>query len=44
MAITDRYGYFDVLQTFPGSGKVRLSWSYPDGERIFSRTVVIALR
>lgn len=44
VAITGRYGYFDVLQKFPGSGNVRLSWSYPDGERIFSRTVVIALR
>ncbi len=44
VAITGRYGYFDVLQKFPGSGNVRLSWSYPDGERIFSRTVVIAVR
>ncbi len=44
VAITGRYGYFDVLQKFSGSGNVRLSWSYPNGQRIFSRTVVIAVR
>lgn len=42
--ITDRYGYFDVSQRFQSSGSVRLAWAYPDGPRVFSRTVVITLR
>ena len=44
VTITDRYGYFDVLQKFPGSGSVRLAWCYPHGPEIFSRTVTITLR
>jgi hypothetical protein len=43
LPITDRYGYFDVLQKFPGSGTVRLAWSYPHGPQIFSRTVDVVL-
>ena len=35
--------YFDVLQTFPGSGTVRLRWSYPHGPAIFSRAVTVAV-
>jgi hypothetical protein len=27
--ITNQYGYFDVHVKFPGSGYVRLAWSYP---------------
>jgi len=42
--LTGRYGYFDVLEAFPSSGLVRLSWSYPHGPTIFSRTVAITLR
>ncbi len=42
--ITSRYGYFDVLQRFSGSGAVRLSWDYPEGPAIFSRTTEITLR
>jgi hypothetical protein len=44
LTLTDRYGYFDVLQKFPGSGTVRLAWSYPRGPQIFSRNVQITLR
>jgi hypothetical protein len=44
LALTDRYGYFDVLEVFPASGQVRLAWSYPHGPEIFSRTVAITLR
>jgi hypothetical protein len=46
--------YFDVRTVFPGSGKVRLAWSYPTsdpflpanalGVRIFSRNVGISVR
>ena len=36
-------GYFDVTQAFPGSGSVRLQWTYPSGQVIYSRTVSISL-
>ena len=42
--VTDRYGYFEVLQKFSGSGTIRLAWSYPQGPQIFSRAVAITLR
>jgi hypothetical protein len=42
--LTNEHGYFEVRHTFPGSGSVRLAWSYPHGPEIHSRTVVIALR
>jgi hypothetical protein len=29
--ITNRFGYFDVRVKFPGSGNVRLAWTYPSG-------------
>ena len=44
VTLTDRYGYFDVLQRFAGSGTVRLAWTYPHGPQVFSRTVLITLR
>jgi hypothetical protein len=44
VTLTDRYGYFDVLVKFPGSGSVRTAWRYPKGPRVFSRAVSIALR
>ena len=44
VTITDRYGYFDALQKFPGSGTVRTAWSYPHGPEVFSRAVKITLR
>ena len=43
VTLTDPYGYFDVFQKFPASGSVRLSWSYPHGPAIFSRTVAVNL-
>ena len=42
--LNDPYGYFDVFQRFESSGSVRLRWSYPGGETIFSRTVEITIR
>jgi hypothetical protein len=30
--ITNAYGYFDVRVKFPGSGSVRLAWTYPSGD------------
>ena len=46
VTLTDRYGYFDVLVKFPGSGngQVRTAWTYPNGPQVFSRTVDIKLR
>lgn len=41
--LVDRYGYLDVEQRFPGSGDVRLAWSYPSGQQIYSRTVAVSL-
>jgi hypothetical protein len=37
-------GYFDTRVSFPGSGAVRLSWAYPTGQRIYSRTQTISVR
>jgi hypothetical protein len=42
--LTGPHGYFEVSQTFPGSGTVRLSWRYPHGPRVFSRMVGVTLR
>jgi hypothetical protein len=45
--LTDPYGYFDTRVTFPGSGLVRISWSYPrsqGGDQIHSRTVQVTIR
>ena len=42
--LTDAYGYFDTVASFPSSGNVRISWSYPHhGSEIHSRTVVITI-
>jgi hypothetical protein len=30
--ISNPYGYFDTQVKFPGSGSVRLSWTYPSGD------------
>jgi hypothetical protein len=39
--LTDRAGYFDVHHAFGGAGVVRLAWTYPHGETIYSRTIPI---
>jgi hypothetical protein len=44
VTLTDAYGYFDALATFPSSGLVRISWSYPNHEQIHSRTVAIKIQ
>ncbi len=43
VALTSPHGYFDVAQTFPASGTVRLAWAYPSGQAIYSRLVDITL-
>jgi hypothetical protein len=44
VTLTDPYGYFDSLVTFPSSGQVRITWSYPHGATIHSRSVSITIR
>ena len=34
--------YFDVAVVFPGSGAVRSAWSYPSGQKIYSRVVNVS--
>jgi hypothetical protein len=42
--LTDPYGYFDVTEAIPGTGTLRLRWSYPHGPAILSRTVGVTVR
>ena len=51
VTITDPHGYFDTRMSFPTSGTVRLSWSYPSddplllpGRTVSSRSVRVSLR
>ncbi len=47
VVLTDPYGYFDTRVTFPSSGLVRITWSYPRGAgggQIHSRTVQVTTR
>ncbi len=37
VTITDNDGYFDTRVTFPSTGSVRTSWSYPGGQQVHSR-------
>jgi hypothetical protein len=41
--LTNPNGYFEVHQRFPSSGQVRLRWSYPDGQTVFSRTATVTM-
>jgi hypothetical protein len=49
MTITDPHGYFDTRVSFPSSGTVRLTWSYPPSAtdllpyRVYSRHVQITV-
>ncbi|MFL5863518.1 MAG: hypothetical protein ACJ780_22540 [Solirubrobacteraceae bacterium] len=42
--ITNRHGYLEVRQTFPGSGHVRLAWTPPHQSTWYSRTADVTLR
>lgn len=44
VTITNLQGYFDTRMAFPGTGAVRLSWRYPSGQTIYSRTVNVTVR
>ena len=43
VSLTGPHGYFEVSQVFPASGSVRLRWTYPNGQTVFSRIVDITL-
>jgi hypothetical protein len=38
--ITDPHGYFDTSVAFPGSGQVRIAWTYPPTDLALSSTLV----
>lgn len=42
--LSNPHGYFEVRQAFRSSGSVRLRWTYPNGQAVFSRTVKLTLR
>lgn len=44
LELTDPYGYVDTRMALPGSGAVRLAWSYPHGPQIYSRAVSVTVR
>ena len=44
VTLTNPEGYFDIRVGFPSAGAVRLSWAYPNGQRIYSRTQTITVR
>jgi hypothetical protein len=43
VGLTGPHGYFEVRQTFPGTGTVRLRWTPPHGPAEFSRSQAITL-
>jgi hypothetical protein len=43
IALSNPHGYFEVRQAFASSGSVRLRWTYPNGQTVFSRTADITL-
>jgi hypothetical protein len=44
ITLTNPHGYFDVSQRVPGSGVLRIAWTYPHGPTIYSRTVAVTIR
>jgi hypothetical protein len=43
VTIAKPHGYFDTQVTFPGSGIVQLTWTYPHGQTIHSRPVSVTV-
>jgi hypothetical protein len=43
VTIANPHGYFDTQMTFPGSGIVQLTWTYPHGQTIHSRPVSVTV-
>jgi hypothetical protein len=43
VTIANPHGYFDTPVTFPGSGIVQLTWTYPHGQTIHSRPVSVTV-
>ena len=43
LTLTDPHGYFDTRISFPASGIVRLTWTYPNGETIHSRPASVTV-
>jgi hypothetical protein len=43
ISLSNPHGYFEVRQVFPSSGSVRLRWTYPAGQTVYSRAVDVTL-
>jgi hypothetical protein len=43
VTLTDPSGYLDLQVKLPGSGLLRLAWTYPDGRKVYSRTVSVTV-
>jgi hypothetical protein len=43
VTITNVRGYFDVRETFPASGNVRIAWTSPSGVTEYSRTAAVSI-
>jgi hypothetical protein len=41
--LTNAHGYFEVHQTFGSTGQVRLRWTSPNGQAIYSRVAPVTL-
>jgi hypothetical protein len=44
ISLSDPHGYFEIALRLAHSGRLRTAWSYPDGQRIYSRTVTVLAR
>jgi hypothetical protein len=44
VSVTSSRGYFDVRQTFAGSGSVRIAWTNESAQTVTSRTVKISVK
>jgi hypothetical protein len=44
VTLTSSAGYFDLRMAFTSSGSLRLAWTYPGGQTIFSRIVRLSIR
>jgi hypothetical protein len=40
LQVTDRHGYIDTFITFPSSGSVRISWTYPPSDVALKSTLI----
>jgi hypothetical protein len=44
LTVDNAHGYFDTRMSFPATGTVQLTWSYPHGQTIHSRPVSVTVK